>query len=221
MAKIKILLADDHVVVRQGTKELLEQEKDLEVVAEASDGREAVDLALEHRPDIIIMDISMPVLNGIEATKIIKSSMPAAAILVLSAYDDDEYVFALLEAGAAGYLLKNVRADELVDAVRAVSAGESVLHPSIARKVVNHFSHKRDEQEAEDAADRPTERELQVLKLAAKGLSNREIGEQLFISVRTVQVHLTNLFGKIGVGSRTEAVLYGLRQGWLTLEDTI
>jgi DNA-binding NarL/FixJ family response regulator len=108
-----------------------------------------------------------------------------------------------------------------VDAVRAVSAGESVLHPSIARKVVNHFSHKRDEREAEDAADRPTERELQVLKLAAKGLSNREIGENLFISVRTVQVHLTNLFSKIGVGSRTEAVLYGLRQGWLTLDDTI
>ena len=221
MNKIRILLADDHVVVRQGTRELLERETDLVVVAEADNGREAVDLALEHRPDITIMDISMPVLNGIEATKMIKSAMPAAAILVLSAYDDDEYVFALLEAGAAGYLLKNVRADELVDAVRAVSAGESVLHPSIARKVVNHFSQRQEERDAKNAADRPTERELQVLKLASKGLSNREIGEQLFISVRTVQVHLTNLFGKMGVGSRTEAVLYGLRQGWLTLEDTI
>jgi NarL family two-component system response regulator LiaR len=221
MEKIRILLADDHVVVRQGTRELLEREEDLEVVAEAGDGEEAVQLAASQRPDVAIMDISMPKLNGIEATKQIKAIHPATAVLVLTAYDDDQYIFALLEAGAAGYLLKNVRAEELVDAVRAVHVGESVLHPAIARKVINRFARPKEERDADIAVEQLTERELEVLKLAAKGMTNREIAQELVISVRTVQVHLTNVFGKIGVGSRTEAVLYGLREGWLTLEDTV
>ena len=221
MEKIRILLADDHVVVRQGTRELLEREEDLEVVAEAGDGEEAVQLAASQHPDVAIMDISMPKLNGIEATKQIKAIHPATAVLVLTAYDDDQYIFALLEAGAAGYLLKNVRAEELVDAVRAVHVGESVLHPAIARKVINRFARPKEERDADIAVEQLTERELEVLKLAAKGMTNREIAQELVISVRTVQVHLTNVFGKIGVGSRTEAVLYGLREGWLTLEDTV
>jgi len=221
MDKIRILLADDHVVVRQGTRELLEREEDMEVVAEASDGEEAVHLTTNQRPDVAIMDISMPKLNGIEATKQIKAIHPATAVLVLTAYDDDQYIFALLEAGAAGYLLKNVRAEELVDAVRAVHAGESVLHPTVARKVINRFARPKEKRDADTAVEQLTERELEVLKLAAKGMTNREIAQELVISVRTVQVHLTNVFGKIGVGSRTEAVLYGLREGWLTLEDTL
>jgi DNA-binding NarL/FixJ family response regulator len=221
MGKIRILLADDHVLVRQGTRELLEQEEDMEVVAEAGDGEEAVQLATRQRPDVAIMDIAMPRLNGIEATRQIKALRPATAVLVLTAYDDDQYVFALLEAGAAGYLLKDVHADELIRAIRAVHAGESVLHPAIARKVINRFAQPADRRAEESTLDQLTERELEVLKLAAKGMTNREIASELVISVRTVQVHLSNIFSKIGVGSRTEAVLHALRQGWITLEDTL
>jgi NarL family two-component system response regulator LiaR len=221
MSKIRVLLADDHVLVRQGTRELLEREEDMEVVAEAGDGEEAVHLATIHRPDIAIMDISMPKLNGIEATKQIKALHPATAVLVLTAYDDDQYVFALLEAGAAGYLLKDVQASELVRAVRSVHQGESVLHPAIARKVINRFAQPTDKHTEEDVFEQLTEREMEVLRLAAKGMTNQEIAGDLVISVRTVQVHLSNVFSKMGVGSRTEAVLFALRKGWITLEDTI
>ncbi len=221
MDKIRILLADDHAVVREGTRELLEREEDMEVVAEAGDGEEAVRLATVQRPDVAIMDIAMPRLNGIEATKQIKTTCPATAVLVLTAYDDDQYVFALLEAGAAGYLLKDVHAAELIKAIRAVRAGESVLHPAIARKVINRFAQPTDEREKKSALEQLTERELEVLKLAAKGMTNREIAQELVLSVRTVQVHLSNVFGKLGVGSRTEAVVKGLRKGWLTLKDTL
>lgn len=221
MEKIRVLLADDHVLVRQGTRELLEQEEDIEVVGEAGDGEEAVRLATVQRPDVAIMDIAMPRLNGIEATKQIKARYPAVAVLVLTAYDDDPYIFALLEAGAAGYLLKDVRADELIKAVRSVHAGESVLHPAVARKVINRFAQPADKRATESILDELTERELEVLGLAAKGMTNREIAQELVISVRTVQVHLSNVFSKMGVGSRTEAVLLALRRGWITLEDTL
>ena len=140
MGKIKILIADDHAVVREGTRQILEQEPDLQVVAEAGDGEEAVRLTGTFKPDVALIDIAMPRLDGIEATRQIKVSYPATAVLILSAYDDDQFVFSLLEAGAAGYLLKSIRGRELIDAVRAVYAGESVLHPSIARKVLNRFS---------------------------------------------------------------------------------
>jgi DNA-binding NarL/FixJ family response regulator len=221
MDKIRILLADDHVLVRQGTRELLEREEDLEVVAEAGDGEEAVRLVESKQPDVAIMDIAMPRLNGIEATRQIKSLHPATAVLVLTAFDDDQYVFALLEAGAAGYLLKDVPANELVGAVRAVHSGESVLHPAIARKVINRFAQPRSGCEEESQLEQLTEREMEVLRLAAKGMTNREIARTLSISVRTVQVHLSNIFGKLRVGSRTEAVLLALRNGWLSLEDTV
>jgi NarL family two-component system response regulator LiaR len=220
MAKIRVLLADDHALVRQGTRELLEKEGDIAVVAEAGDGEEAVQLAVSHRPDVVLMDVAMPKVNGIEATARIKEEHPTVAVLVLSAYDDDQYVFALLEAGAAGYVLKDVHASELVKAVRAVHAGESVLHPAVARKVLDRFA-KGGGEGQQRAPDELTPRELEVLELAAKGMTNRQIGHQLVISVRTVQVHLSNIFSKMGVGSRTEAVLYGLRQGWLSLEDTV
>lgn len=220
MSKIRILLADDHAVVRQGTRELLEREEDLEVVAEAGDGEEAVQLAFSQRPDVAIMDIAMPKLNGIEATRQIKASLPTTAVLVLTAYDNDQYIFALLEAGAAGYLLKDVRAEELIKAVRAVHAGESVLHPAIARKVVNRFAPAASKRAEESVQESLTEREMEVLKLAAKGMTNQEIAQELALSVRTVQTHLSNIFGKMQVGSRTEAVLQGLKKGWLVLDDT-
>jgi RNA polymerase sigma factor (sigma-70 family) len=221
MEKIKILLADDHALVRQGTRELLDPQEGLQVVAEAGDGEEAVRLVDIHRPDVAILDISMPKLNGIEATERIKQEHPATAILILTAYDDDQYIFGLLEAGAAGYLLKDVDAADLIKAIRAVHAGESVLHPTVARKVVNRFTQPQEQKEADNALEQLTEREFEVLKLAAKSLTNREIAEELCITVRTVQVHMSNIFGKMGVGSRTEAVLSALRKCWITLEDTI
>jgi len=220
VSKIRILLAEDHAVVRQGTRELLERESDLEVVAEAGDGEEAVQLASRHQPDVAIMDIAMPKLNGIEATRQIKASHPATAVLVLTAYDNDQYVFAVLEAGAAGYLLKDVHAEELIKAVRAVYAGESVLHPAIARKVINRFAPAASKRAEESVQESLTEREMEVLKLAAKGMTNQEIASELALSVRTVQTHLSNIFGKMQVGSRTEAVLQGLKKGWLVLDDT-
>jgi DNA-binding NarL/FixJ family response regulator len=221
LTKIRILLADDHAVVREGTKQLLDREADLEVVAEAGDGREAVQLAIKERPDVIVIDFAMPELNGIEATRQIKAIAPSIAMLVLTAYDSEQYIFGFLEAGAAGYLLKDVHVDELIKAIRAVHAGESVLHPTVARKVINRFVPVTGHRSEGKALDQLTERELEVLKLAAKGMSNREIATALSISVRTVQTHLANIFGKLQVGSRTEAVLHGLRKGWLTLQDTL
>lgn len=219
MDKIKVMLAEDHVVVREGTRELIQHEEDMDVVGEAGDGEEAVSLASQTQPDVIIMDVNMPKLNGIEATKQIKAIMPSVAVLVLTAYDNDQYVSALLEAGAAGYLLKNIKGRELIDAVRAVNAGESVLHPKIARKVLNRFASSGSKTEGEPVTNILSDRELEVLKLAAKGLSNRDIAEQLFLSIRTVQAHLGNIFNKLDVGSRTEAILYGLKKGWFSVED--
>ena len=218
MDKIKILIADDHAVVREGTRRILEQEEDLEVVAEAGDGEEAVRQATRLKPDVAIIDVAMPKLDGIEATKQIKSACPAITVLILSAYDDDQFVFSLLEAGAAGYLLKSVRGSELVDAVRAVQAGKSVLHPSIARKVLNRFARISGEPKEKEPTEVLSEREMDVLRLVTKGLSNKDIAEELCLSIRTVQGHLGNIFNKLQVGSRTEAVVRALKEGWVTID---
>ena len=219
MGKIRILIADDHAVVRDGTRQILEQEDDLDVVAEAADGAEAIKLAGSAKPDVAIIDIAMPNVDGIEATRQIKSLYPAIAVLILSAYDDDQFVFSLLEAGAAGYLLKSVRGRELIEAVRHVYAGESVLHPSIARKVLNRFVPTP----GKPAGQKPTEvlsdREIEVLRLATRGLSNQDIADELYLSLRTVQAHLGHIFNKLQVSSRTEAVVRALKEGWVTLED--
>ena len=219
MPPIRILLADDHVMVREGTRRILEREPDLVVIAEAGNGREAVEMAERERPDVAIIDISMPVMNGIEATRGIKRIAPRTAVLVLTAYDDDEYVFAILEAGAAAYLLKNVRSSELIDAVRRVCAGESVLDPGVASKVLRRMSMGEQPAESEPRESPLTERELDVLRLAGRGLSNREIAHRLHLSPRTIQAHMANIFGKLQVSSRTEAVMTGLRRGLLSLSD--
>jgi two-component system, NarL family, response regulator LiaR len=219
MEKIRIVIADDHGVVREGTRTLLEKQPDMEVVGEAANGEEAVRLIEELKPDVAIVDISMPKLTGIEVTRQVKPRVPHTAILVLTAYDNDEYVFAILEAGAAGYLLKDVNFQDIADAVRSVHAGESVLHPSIARKVIHRAITGSVKQPEIKSEAELSEREKEVLKMAAKGMSNKDIGENLNISFRTVQGHLNNIFNKLGVGSRTEAIFKSVKKGWLSFED--
>lgn len=217
--KIKILIADDHAVVREGTRKILEYEPEFDVVAEASDGEEAVRLTGAFKPDVAIIDISMPGVNGLEATRQIKKLYPAVVVLILTAFDDDQFVFGLLEAGAAGYLLKSVRGRELVEAVRQVYAGESVLYPSIARKVLNRFSPGSSGQEEDKPPGVLTEREIEVLQLATWGMSNQEIADRLVLSLHTIQAHLGHIFNKLQVGSRTEAVVHALKKGWITLDE--
>jgi DNA-binding NarL/FixJ family response regulator len=212
---IRLLLVDDHPIVRKGTREMLEPYADFDVVGEASDGREGIQKTLELQPEVILMDVSMPGMNGIEATIAIKAQLPKVAVLVLTSYDDDAYVFALLEAGAAGYILKNAREDEIVGAIRAVADGESVLNPSIAKKVLNRFAMQQTARVNESLEESLSPRELEVLRAAATGATNKEIAKGLDISPRTVQVHLANIFSKLGVGSRTEAVLTGIKRGWI------
>lgn len=218
-SKIRILIADDHAVVRDGTRRILEREDDMEVVAEAADGAEAVKLAIDSKPDVAIIDVAMPVMDGIEATRQIKSRYPSIAVLVLSAYDDDQFVFSLLEAGAAGYLLKTIRGKELIEAIRQVYAGESVLHPTIARKVLNRFVPSPVKPAQPETSKILSEREIKVLKLATRGLSNQQIADTLYLSLRTIQAHLGHIFNKLQVSSRTEAVVRALKEGWLTLDD--
>ena len=220
MEKIRVIIAEDHTFVREATRQLLEQEPDIEIVGEATDGAEAVALVERLNPDVAIVDISMPVMSGIEATERIKAVRPGTAVLILTQYDDDQYIFALLAAGAAGYLLKDVPSTEIVRAVRSVHAGEPVLHPAIVKKVLARFAaEEQDQPPARPEGNLLTEREREILRLAACGLSNARIGERLFVSLRTVQVHLTHIFNKLGVGSRTEAVIVGLRRGVLQMED--
>jgi len=219
MSVIKVLVAEDHLITRQGICRLLENESDLTVIGEAGDGEEAVQMVTEMHPDVVIMDIAMPKLNGIEATRQIKLICPNTAVLILSAYDDDEYVFGLVEAGAAGYLLKTASGAELARAIHAVHKGEPVLDPIIARKVLNRLRFPGKVPRAARPSERLSDREMDVIKLAAKGMSNKDIANELHLSWRTVEGNLRNIFNKLGVGSRTEAVLYGLRKGWLTLEE--
>ena len=221
MCNVRIILAEDHLVTRQGIRRLIEDEKELEVVGEASDGQEAVEMVTELKPDIVIMDIAMPKLNGIEATRQIKLTAPTTGILILSAYDDDEYVFALLKAGAAGYLLKTAGGDELIRAIKAMYKGEPVLAPVIARKVMNYFKLQDIVHDIEPEAESLSDRELEIIRLAAHGLTNREIADKLSLSYRTIEGHMRDIFNKLGVSSRTEAVLSGLKHGWLTLGELV
>jgi DNA-binding NarL/FixJ family response regulator len=219
---ITLVLADDHAVVRAGTRQLLERQLDMQVLGEAADGEEAVRLARELKPDVVVMDVRMPKMSGVEETRRIKQEIPEVAVLVLTAHDDDEYVFALLQTGANGYLLKTAETDELVRAIRTVAAGQSALDPTVAGKVVAQFARGQPMSEmlvnVKDEYEGLTEREMEILRLVGKGLTNKKIGKQLYISDRTVQAHLSNIFSKLGVESRTEAAMYAVRRGWVTNE---
>lgn len=217
MGIIKVLLAEDHVLVRESIRRLLEAESDIEVVGEAGDGEQLVALAKKLKPDVIVTDVAMPKLNGIEATKQIKAANISTPILVLTAYDYDQYIFALLEAGVAGYLLKDISAQEFIDGIHAIHRGDSVLHPTVARKLMQRFRGGNKSQELRPF-ESLTDREIEVLRLAAQGKNNKEIADELILSVRTVEAHLGHIFDKLAVGSRTEAVIVALKKGWVGLE---
>lgn len=218
---IRVMLVDDHAMVREGTAELLRRVPDFDVVAEASDGQRAVELATHFKPDVVVMDVRMPALSGIEATRRINEALPNVRVLVLSAHDDDHYVFSLLRAGASGYLLKTAPISDLVRAIYQVHAGEFPFDPNIVRKLVLNLPGRRalplEMNATRVEPEELSERELLVLRHLAQGMSNREIAQTLFISERTVQAHLTRLFAKMKVSSRLEAVLTAIRRGWLTL----
>lgn len=215
MNQIKVLLADDHTVFRQGLKSLLGLEDDILIIAEASNGQEAIDNAKKFNPDIIIMDINMPVLNGLEATKTIKKTLPGIKIIILTSQGDDKSIFGLIEAGAEGYLLKDVAAENLVSAIKDVYSGNSILHPEVTQKLLSRLS-KGTAVNQQKSLDVLTEREVEVLKALAKGYSNVQIAESLYISQRTVQNHLHNIYNKLGINGRTEAVKYAFEEGLIS-----
>jgi NarL family two-component system response regulator LiaR len=219
MSEISVLLAEDHLITRQGICRLLEDETNLKIIGEAGDGEEAVQMVTDKEPDVVIMDVAMPKLNGIEATRQIKIVRPETAVLILTAYDDDEYVFGLLEAGATGYLLKTASGDELIRAIHAVYKNEPVLDPVIARKVLNRFRFHTKTRQTPKSSEPLNEREIEILKFAAGGMSNRGIADKLHLSRRTIEGSLRTIFNKIGVSSRVEAILFALRKGLFTLEE--
>jgi NarL family two-component system response regulator LiaR len=219
MNKIKVLIADEHALFREGTRSFIENENDMEVIGEARDGAETIKLVYDLRPHVVLMDVAMPKVDGAEAARRIKAECPATAILILTDYDSDRDIIALLEAGAAGYLLKNLSGADLVNAIRAVHAGEAVLHPAIAQKIFSRMGSNSRQDTAHGTE--LSEREREILKLAARGLSNQDIAAHLYLSHRTVQAHLANIFRKMDAGSRTEAVLKAITKGWLGLDDLL
>jgi DNA-binding NarL/FixJ family response regulator len=209
---IGVLLADDHAIVRAGIRQYLERAGDIRVVGEADDGEMARSMITQQQPDVAVLDIQMPKYSGIEVTRWVRANFPQVGVLILTAYDDDPYVLAVLQAGANGYVLKTASPGELIQAVRDVYAGKSVLDPAITRKLLAQLSHPREPLQVEQL----TERELEVLSLTAKGYTNKAIGVQLGISDRTVQGHLAHIFNKLQAGSRTEAVMRGVSLGWIS-----
>ncbi len=215
---IRILLADDHALFREGLKSLLESEPDFRVIGEASDGREALRAALEVRPDVILMDIQMPGLDGVEATKEILREDPEAKVVMLTMYRQDAYVFEAVKAGARGYLLKDASAQELIDAIRRVCSGEVLLDAELAERIIQDFHAKEGEIPKSKRAEL-TDREVQILRLLAQGSSNQEIADELGISEKTVRNRLSEIFAKLHLNNRTQAALYAIREGLADLED--
>ena len=214
MSTLRILLADDHVMMREGLKSLVNAQADMEVVGEAGDGRAALSKARELQPDVVVMDISMPELNGIQATGRLKGCCQKSKVLVLSAYDDNGYLRQLLEAGASGYVLKRAAAEELVKAIRVVAAGGVYLDPALAGRVVSGYVGRKRLRGAPQNTEL-SEREEEVMRLVAWGYTNKEVAGYLNISVKTVETHKTNLMEKLDLKGRADVVRYALRQGWL------
>jgi two-component system response regulator NreC len=217
--QIRLLLADDHAVVRSGLRMLLEAQPDMTIIGEAETGQEAIRRVAELSPDVVLMDIEMPGMNGIEATRRIKANAPASAVLALTMYEDDQYFFEMLRAGASGYVPKRAAPDELVSAIRAVSRGEVFLYPSLAGRLVQDYLRRGPAGEEEPPGDELTPREQEVLTLIAEGLSNNEIADRLVISAKTVDRHRENLMRKLKLHNRVDLVKYALRKGLIGLEE--
>jgi DNA-binding NarL/FixJ family response regulator len=209
---VRVLLADDHAIVRAGIRQLLEHSGDIEIVAEASDGEAAQALIQQYKPDVAVLDIQMPIASGIEVTRWVRANMPEVGVLILTAYNDDPYIMAVLQAGANGYVLKTASPEELIQAVHDVYEGKSVLDASVTQKLLAQlFSGSKT-----SVVEELTSRELEVLSLTAKGFTNKAIGVQLGISDRTVQGHLAHIFNKLQASSRTEAVMRAVSLGWIS-----
>jgi DNA-binding NarL/FixJ family response regulator len=215
---IRVLLVDDQALFREGLETLLSVHRDIQVVGQASNGQEAVEVAAQLHPDVVLMDVRMPILNGVRATRRLKRAQPQCRVIVLTTFDDDEYVFDALRAGAVGYLLKDVASARLVEAIRAAARGESILEPSVAAKVIAEFTRVSSmvpSAQMEQLVEPLSERELEILGLIARGASNREIADQLFIAEGTVKNHVTHILGKLGVRDRTQAALKARELGLL------
>ncbi|HSW56867.1 MAG TPA: response regulator transcription factor [Dehalococcoidales bacterium] len=217
--RITILIVDDHPFVRQALRILLGAEPDMQIIGEASNGVEAVAMASELKPDVVIMDIGMPLLNGLEATRRIKKNCPGIAILVLTVFADNQHVLGILQAGAAGYLTKEVFGENVIKGIRAIRAGEAVLTPSILQQIITSMPAQKARKDPQAVPKNLTARDLQILKLIARGMCNKEIASEVSITVTTVKANLTAIFNKLGVSSRTEAVVTGLKSEILTIED--
>jgi DNA-binding NarL/FixJ family response regulator len=217
--KISILLVDDHPLLRQALKDVLAKIDDFEVVGEAGDGEQAIEISEKLNPDIVLMDISMPKINGLEATRLIKAAHPKISVLVLTVHTDDEYILDILQAGAAGYLIKSVFGEEVVEAIRAVVSGDMVLSPIIGQHLIKHAARYPTKPLVLTSGEKLSIREQEILKLAAQGHGNKDIARILDINLRTVKGYLTEIFSKLQVGSRTEAVITGLRAGFISFDD--
>lgn len=219
MPKIRVLIADDHAIVREGIRLILALHDDIEVVGEAADGSEAIDKIGKLSPDVVLMDIAMPGLGGLEATLEVTKMRPESKVLVLTQYDDAEYIYRFLKAGAAGYVLKKAVGTELVSAIRAVSQGKSFLDPAIVDKVVKGFLEQPDVAESEILYDSLSDREKQVLKLVAEGHTSRQIADVLSLSIKTVMTHRLNLMEKLAIHNRAELIKYAIRKGLIQLDS--
>ncbi len=219
MGKIRVLVADDHTIVREGVRLLLEAQPDIDVVGEAADGQQAVRLAVQLRPDVVIMDIGMPKLSGLEATRYIKQQCPEAEVLALTMHDSDEYFFQILHAGALGYVLKGASASDLVAAVRAANQGDVFLYPSVAKKLVGDYLRRVGTGEESGSYDGLTPREREVLQLLAEGYTSQAIADKLVISTSTVQTHRSNIMRKLNLQNRTELIKYAIRRGLIDMNS--
>jgi DNA-binding NarL/FixJ family response regulator len=213
MNAIRVILAEDHTIVRKGLRSLLEGEEDIEVIGEAGDGKEAITLVEQKKPDIVVMDIGMPELNGLEATRRIKKKFPETKVLILTMHTNEEYVFEILQAGASGYIVKKAAPTELVSALRAVKRGESFLSPSISKKVIDEYLQRAGEAKRRGAFELLTDREREVLQLIAEGNSTRGIAGRLFISTKTVETHRSNLMEKLDLHGTADLTRYAIRMG--------